>query len=67
MESVDLSKFPEPAIDSMLAQKEDELDKIRKANERKAKEKSATNLYGNFSISSNSRDKKKGKAYSRAK
>ncbi|KAI8927050.1 hypothetical protein BC831DRAFT_497796 [Entophlyctis helioformis] len=86
LERVDLSKFPEPAIDAMRAQKEyvacgigewdlhprcdsEELEKLRRGNDRKSKDKDALGggLGGLVSIANSSKEKKKSKTYSRAK
>ena len=56
---MDLAKYPEPAIDAMRAQKDEELEKIRRTSERKTKENIVSSIM--------SKDKRKGKAYSRAR
>ncbi|KAI9204137.1 uncharacterized protein BJ171DRAFT_582113 [Polychytrium aggregatum] len=68
-DAVDLSKYPEEAVDSMRQQKDEELEKLRLANDRKAKERDLfAFLSGN--PMANTGDKKKlgsNKSYSRAK
>nr|KAJ3422923.1 Cytoplasmic dynein 2 light intermediate chain 1 [Polyrhizophydium stewartii] len=67
LERVDLSKFPEPAVDSMRLQKDEELEKMRRANERRLKDKDAVGGVPGLAMGNIGKEKKKGKAYSRAK
>ena len=56
-EVVDLSKYPEPAIDTLREKKDEELEKLRAANLRRLKDREALNVSA----------RKKDKSYSRAK
>eukprot|EP00842_Homolaphlyctis_polyrhiza_P006453 jgi/Hompol1/6809/HPOL_002295-RA len=69
LEQVDLSKYPEPVIDAIRAQKEQvwPLEKLRRGNDRKIKDKDAVSGITGMSVGNHGKDKKKGKSYSRAK
>ncbi|KAJ3294419.1 Cytoplasmic dynein 2 light intermediate chain 1 [Borealophlyctis nickersoniae] len=64
-QDLDFSKFAEPSIDAMRAQKDEELSRLRRSNERRSKEKDA--LAGIVGAGGAEKERRKGKAYSRAR
>ncbi|KAI8822224.1 uncharacterized protein EV422DRAFT_619352 [Fimicolochytrium jonesii] len=61
---VEFDKFPEPAVDALRAQKEEELQKLKRANDRKLKDLAATTTTPT-TTSSRRREKEKEKAPAR--
>ncbi|KAH6589332.1 hypothetical protein BASA50_002914 [Batrachochytrium salamandrivorans] len=68
LEKVDLSKFSEPSVDAMRAQKEEELERLRRENDRRLKDKSVADSISNSMHTGTRKDlKKPNRSYSRAK
>ncbi|KAL5036476.1 hypothetical protein BDV3_005158 [Batrachochytrium dendrobatidis] len=64
---IDLSKFPEHAIDVVRVQKDEELERLRRANDRKMKDKDTLGDMASLTLAGSGKEqKKKGKSYSRA-
>ncbi|KAI9093115.1 hypothetical protein DFS34DRAFT_696775 [Phlyctochytrium arcticum] len=59
--AVDLSMHPEPAIDAYRAQKDEELSRLRRANERKARDLAAGIVNGGAGASAASSSRKEAK------